>query len=397
MVAYSSSISPDPHQIHRHHKRTPYAANTFPRESYSWDCSDEALFYYGAPLNPRTNASALTYWSVYTSPINPFAPKGFKGTCQFPQITHGGLDDSWQHGRDLYGVYHDLLQFIPDEPGSQVSYRATNNVITSQVAGMVVDAMYRPSLATQFPLLIQPASVDSLEPAYSCPAASNLYKSYSVGSSTQEWTAHLNASRSLYATLDAISGVPSNDKGFHMSWDHYFDNLSARQCHGKLLPCQIGRTSTCVLQAWANEVYRLGQYEYSYLYRDAPQSLEAAVGSYGVWIAELAQNIRDRIAGVNPVIYRHNIAHDGSISRLLSILQVDVMVWPGMGAEVVFEVYSKRGTTSHFVRVLWGGQVLRSSNPSLGLMDMLDVEVLLAYFDRLAGVRASKMPSICNT
>jgi 2-phosphoxylose phosphatase len=72
--------------------------------------------------------------------------------------------------------------------------------------------------------------------------------------------------------------------------------------------------------------------------------------------------------------------------RLLSILQVDVMVWPGMGSEVVFEVYKRQLSskqTKRYVRVLWGGRVLRSSNPTLGLMNMLDVDVLLGYFDKL--------------
>lgn len=70
------------------------------------------------------------------------------------------------------------------------------------------------------------------------------------------------------------------------------------------------------------------------------------------------------------------------------------MVWPGMGAEMVFEMYKKGG--ERFVRVLWGGQVLRSSNPSLGVLDMLPVGTLLAYFDGLVGVGAGKVPGLCG-
>ena len=94
------------------------------------------------------------------------------------------------------------------------------------------------------------------------------------------------------------------------------------------------------------------------------------------------------------VIYRHNVAHDGSVSRLLSILQLDVMVWPGMGSEVVFELYSKGGCW--YVRVLWSGQVLRSSNPSLGYMDMVPAAILLAYFDGLVGAQATKVLGLCR-
>jgi acid phosphatase len=267
--------------IHRHHKRTPYAANTFPREGYSWDCFDEGLFYGGKPLNPYGNGSAATYWAVYTSPSNPLPPMGFNGTCQFPQISRGGLDDSYQHGLDLKAVYGDMLGFIPENYDAEVvSYRVTNNVITSQVASVLIAAMYPSRKNLDTPLLVQPDSIDSLEPAYTCSAGSQT--SYGPGSQSPAWQQHLTASASLFARLDALSGVPSNDSGFHISWDHYFDNLSARLCHSKPLPCQIGNETDCVSQPEADEVFRLGQYEYSFIYRDAPQSLPMSVASYGI-------------------------------------------------------------------------------------------------------------------
>ncbi|KAF2115506.1 acid phosphatase [Lophiotrema nucula] len=395
--------------IHRHHKRTPYAANTFPVEAYPWYCDDEALFYYGARLPAYgANRSASTYWSVYTSLSNPLAPKGFNGTCQFPQITRGGLDDSWQHGNDLYGVYHDLLGFLPAKyDPTLVSFRVTNNVITSQVASMVMSGMFGGEAQQSLPLLVQPASIDSLEPAYTCLAANNNFTAYGVGSGDTGWTLHLKAASDLFASLDTISGVSPRDSGFHTSFDHYFDNLSARLCHAKPLPCNTSNSSLCVTQAMADEVFRLGQYEYSYLYRDAgPRTLEYSAGSYGIWVAELAQNVRHAIdttdsasAGkgtCSGVRYRHSIAHDGSVSHLLSILQIETMVWPGMGSEVVFELYKGRVDGQYYIRVLWGGQALKSSNPTLGLLDMVPVEILLAYFDGLVGQKAEKIPVLCS-
>jgi hypothetical protein len=271
----------------------------------------------------------------------------------------------------------------------------TNNVITSQVAGMLISGMYKPS--TNTPLRIQPSSVDSLEPAYSCAAASKLSSSYGVGSTAANWTAHLTAAKPLFNSLDAISGIASDSTDWHKSFDHYYDNLSARQCHSKPLPCSITSPSTCISQPQADTVYRLGQYEYSFLYRDSPQSLQASLGAYGVFLAELAQNLRDSIKGRSPVLYRHNVAHDGSVSRLLSILQIEHMVWVGMGAEVVFEMYSKTGESSkRYLRILWGGQVLRSSNPSLGVADMLDVDVFLSYVEGLVGEGARKVVAFCG-
>ncbi|KAK4986654.1 hypothetical protein LTR50_005181 [Elasticomyces elasticus] len=399
--------------IHRHHKRTPYAANTFPKESYPWNCDDEGLFFYGKPL-PKGSQPVDTYWSVYTSASNPFAPEGFNGTCRFPQITRGGLDDSFQHGKDLFDVYHDMLHFLPSTYNPEVvSFRVTNNIITSQVASMVIAGMFPEHAGQDVPLLIQPASIDSLEPAYTCTAASELTNAYGPGSNSTAWLAHLDASAPLHASLDSISGVDPSASTWHTTWDHYFDNLSARLCHAKPLPCNSdGNTTTttaadpsfCITMAQAEQVFRLGEYEYSFLYRDAPASLRTSVGGYGVWIAELAQNLRHAIdpaapsstgdAGGRGVRYRHNVAHDGSVARLLSILQVDEMVWPGMGSEVVFELFSRE--KRFYVRALWGGRVLRSSNPSLGSVDLLPAETLLAYFDGLVGRGARKVPELCR-
>lgn len=352
---------------------------------------------------------------------------------------------------------------------------------------MVLNGMF--GTEADYPLLIEPSGIDSLEPTYTCSVSSNLFNAIKSGAN---WTNHLTAASSLYATLDDISGVSPTDLGFHASFDHYYDNLSARQCHAKPLPCKLVNgvnSTTCVTQTETDEVYRLGNYEYSYIYRDDPRSLAASATSYGVWIGELTTHIRDFISGKSKVIYRHNVAHDGSISRLLSILQLDVMVWPGMGSEVVFELYKNDTATTttkivtatplvlapkcnhdnclrqfiqessavsqfcatytassasaslptfisncggsasrvssacscittptstpmstsstavptsgtsasgYYIRVLWKGQVLRSSNPCLGLMDMVPLETVLAYFDGLVGVGADLILGKCN-
>lgn len=168
-------------------------------------------------------------------------------------------------------------------------------------------------------------------------------------------------------------------------------------------------------QSLADDVYRLGHWEYSQIYRDSPDSLAASVGSYGVWIAELAAHLIEVATEQSEMLYFHNVAHDGSISRLLSILQLDEMVWPGMGSEIVFELYQKSGgvpmptrscrasptprprsESGYYVRVLFGGQVLRSSSQALGKMDMVPLETLLGYFDGLVGEEASKVKTLCE-
>lgn len=102
------------------------------------------------------------------------------------------------------------------------------------------------------------------------------------------------------------------------------------------------------------------------------------------------------------------------MSRLLSILQIDQMVWPGMGSELIFELWETKANstglhrkdahkrtssseTGHYIRVLFGGQVMRSSNPSLGLLDMVPVDTLLSYFDGLVGENANLIKGKCES
>lgn len=356
------------------------------------------------PIHPTGNASAPVYQRYYYDPAtNPLMPGGFPPhTCAFPQITRQGLDDSYQHGKDLFGVYHDMLHLLPAtlDP-ARVSFRATNNPITPQVAGMVMSGMFGSNAtnATAVPLRIQPSGIDSLEPQYTCPAADSLYATFATGSNNPTWQRHLTATSDLFSSLDAISGVAPDDTGFHKSFDHYFDNLSARLCHQFPLPCNTSSgKSVCVSQSQADEVFRLGEWEYAWQYRAAgSDTLVASRASFGIWIAEVASNLR--AAANQPhegLVYRHNVGHDGSLARLLSVLQLDNMVWPGMGSEVVFELYSKG--EENFVRLLWSGQPLHSSYHILNGNEhgMIPLKTLLNYFDGQVGKQASLVKPACG-
>ncbi|CAK7210357.1 hypothetical protein SCUCBS95973_000751 [Sporothrix curviconia] len=424
--------------VHRHHKRTPYAANGFPQEAYPWDCEDARIHLYGQPsgLPDNKRPGIAHYAPAYDTPGNPFlrTALGWHGSCQFPQLTSGGLEDAWQHGADLYDVYHGLLRILPsmDDAAAwhdHVAFRVTNNPITSQTVTMVLGGMAAAAGLSDgsildIPLLVEAAGYDGLEPQYTCPAAAALFEAIiapapqdgngddGVGSSPV-WADHLERLAPLFAKLDAASGVdPANPRGFHASVDHYYDNLSARQCHGQPPVKDVS-------QEMADMVFRVGQWEYSRMYRDDARSLAASVGAWGVWVAQLAGHLRgardaaasamDKQDKQGSIRYRHNVAHDGSLSRLLSILQADEMVWPGMGSEVVVELWQTEAGEAgeagerqdsaappYDVRVLFGGKVLRSSHPELGLLDMVPLDALLAYIDGLVGVDASLLPAKCN-
>ncbi|PPQ88204.1 hypothetical protein CVT25_005169 [Psilocybe cyanescens] len=386
--------------IQRHHKRTPYASNTFFKEDVAWSCDKAgATFGSTSPSGPGSNVSPVQ-WQGYTDAQNPWTKTvgpGFIGSsCQFPQITSQGLEDSITHGSDLRAVYASRLGLGSKFDSTTSKIRVTNNVITSQVASGLVAGLFPQSKSQEVAALIQSSTFDSLEPTYSCNTASNLRSDYTTGASGEQWQAHLSQAAPLYAKLDKISGIATSDTaGWHSSFDHYYDNLSAKQCHGKALPCNLNDTSTCVTQEDANTVYRLGNWEYSYQFRDAPASAKYSALRYGAWVLELRAHLQGKVDETSKVKYVHNVAHDGSISPLLGFLQIDQMVWPGMGSEIVFELYSS-GTRSksYFIRVLWGGQPMKTSTP-LGVLDMIPLTTFFAYIDTTIG-SPNDLLSGCN-
>ncbi|KAJ7273138.1 histidine phosphatase [Mycena rebaudengoi] len=369
--------------IQRHHKRTPYASNTFFKEDVSWSCTGEGPVNFGRGPSGVSADVTEVQWQAYRNPNNPwtnkFGPGFVNTTCQLPQITTEGIVDSHTHGSDLRSVYAKRLGFGQQMDTSTVQIRVTNNVITSQVAGGLLKGLFpgTDNVAT----LIQSSTFDSLEPTYSCRAADAMRSAYTSGSTN--WTTHLAAAASLYAKLDSVSGTAQQDTaGWHTSFDHYYDNMSAKLCHGKKLPCSVNDTSTCVSRDEANTVFRLGNWEYSYYFRDAPNSAQYAALHYGAWFLELKAHLEAVVVGQSRTRYFHNIAHDGSVSSVLGFLQISKMVWPGMGSEVVFELYKKQN--AYFLRVLWGGQPMKTSTP-MGTLDMIPVESMLKYIDAMVG------------
>jgi len=99
---------------------------------------------------------------------------------------------------------------------------------------------------------------------------------------------------------------------------------------------------------------------------------------------ELKEHIQASVTGQSKVRYFHNVAHDGSISSLLGLLQIDQMVWPGMGSEIVFELYTAK--SNYYIRVLWGGQPMKTSTP-LGVLSMIPLEDFFDYIDTTVGSR----------
>ncbi|KAF8977495.1 histidine phosphatase [Cyathus striatus] len=377
--------------IQRHHKRTPYSSNTFFREDVTWSCEGQGPLYGAQSSTGQGKDTEAVHWQAYSDPLNPWTntigPGFVNSTCQFPQITSEGLEDSITHGTDLRNVYASRLGLTSKFDPSKVHIRVTNNEITSQVASGLLKGLFPSTPSSNIEVQIQSSTFDSLEPTYSCPNANNLKSGFTTGSKGQIWQDHLNAAKSIYASLDAVSGIDPNDGGWHASFDHYYDNLSAKLCHSKSLPCSVNDTSLCVSESMAETVFRLGNWEYSYLYRDAPDTAAYSALRYGAWVLEMRGRLQLWVDGKGDVKYYHNVHRARWINiPLLGFLQVDVMV--------AFELYQKDNTQDHFLRVLWGGQPMETSTP-LGVLDMIPIDDFFKYIDSMVG-SASSLYSVCT-
>lgn len=251
-------------------------------------------------------------------------------------------------------------------------------MITSQTLSGLVSGLFPGG--HEYDALIQSDSWDSLEPSISCALQSTVASAITDISS--EWGVHLNRSLELRERFYNVSGIEwDNDAGWSTSWDHPYDNLSAKQCHGKPLPCSLNNTAICTPQEDADAIYRLGNYEYAYKWRMAENSTLYSALTMGAWFIELQDHINGKIDGSNDVKYFHNFAHDGSISPVLGVLQIDKPMWPGMGTEIVFELWKKKTSPSpYFIRVLLSGQPLETSTP-LGTLDMVPWDEFEKYLN----------------
>lgn len=314
--------------IQRHHQRTPYGSNLLPNEN-------------------------RTLWNAQV----PSAEAGY------PMLTFKGHNDSVQHGHDLRKVYGDMLGFLPAKLSLKVQLAITTNPLTPQVLSSLMKGLFPEVASYQH----EPIT-DSLEPGYTSPEGEKSKENDRITRKSL-WQAHRVAIDAAFAPIDQITGIALDDEDWHKSADHYFDNFSAKVGHGIALPEGISDEKLA-------EIRKLGDIDYQLLYGNQ----EYCVLSYSKYLTELLERLGR--AGSGKLLYRHNVAHDGSLARLLGVLQDNNMGWPGMGTEVVFEVWKSSGSGKHQIRVLKNGAVLTSTGP-WARMENINLTDFIAHHRKL--------------
>lgn len=400
--------------IHRHHKRTPYSSNMFPKVELDFDCDDVRLFY-GASYKLHNSSNQ---WSSFVNvqrsqtiitngPLQKLVKGTDNGKCSFPQISSGGLADSFKHGQDLWEVYGNTLGFLKvtdfeNASSSAVEFRVSTNPITSQVAsvllqGMLEKASNNSAISPRLDIIvkIESESIDTLNAKYPCSGGLGLRKAYTDFSTNPRWAQHLSGAKELFQKLDSVSGIPSNDNDWHSWIDHYFDNLSFRTCHNVAYPCTSEGT-VCINDQDALRVFEMGDWEYNYIYREASNSTAYAV-SQSLYLWELVANLKTTLGtdSANQKIYQHNFAHDNTLAAILGVLQISpTLRWPGMGSELVFEVWND-SENQQYLRILYSGLPLKTAVENIGSWDMIPIDKFYTYMDQTIGPDGNKAVDIC--
>lgn len=251
----------------------------------------------------------------------------------FPQLTVGGILDAEQHGRDLWSLYGEKLDFLPKTPGNATTFfRSSESALTQDTAGGVLRGIW-PSFTGSLPLHQQESAVDTINDGYACTGRSNQLAALET---TPTWLQHINETQPLIANLSSFLGaLPS---AWTATFDHLNDNFQARLCNGYNLPCDVNNTAECVSQAQADEVFRAGDWEWNYYWREYANSTLYIQLTEGLFIGEILAQIEGVVNGTSPLKVAHTFVHDGDVGPIAGALGINQLRWPGMGSNIAMEI-----------------------------------------------------------
>ncbi|KAJ5794102.1 hypothetical protein N7457_000701 [Penicillium paradoxum] len=355
--------------LQRHQRRSPY--NILPGgENQAYHCDDVRPYLYAGPNSASGIHAIPMYAQTYQDPSNPFMPD-VNGTCQYPQITIGGIQDGYQHGKDLWSIYGEKLGLIPDMPNKRVWFRSSESALTQASAGAVLRGVW-PDFEGALPLRQMVSSVDTVNKGYSCPAVGSMLLSLQ---STKQWKEHLSVTEELRSKLGAMLGA--SDSSWQDTFDHFSDNFQARLCNGYDLPCSLSNSSDCVIMEMAEEVFRAGDWKWNYYWRTNPHVAKYIQIVEGLFIGEIISRLQAVQDGSSTIDYSHIFIHDGDIGPILGSLGIEALRWPAMASNIAFEVWEtteRENESSLYARVLYSGHPVRSIH---GVLDWVPLSELI--------------------
>ncbi|KAJ5730449.1 histidine acid phosphatase [Penicillium malachiteum] len=277
------------------------------------------------------------------------------------------------HGRDLWAVYGEQLKLLASSPDTRnVWFRASSSPLTHASASAVLRGIW-PDYDGSLPLHQQASGIDTVDQGFPCPSRSQLLLTIQ---STDEWNQHLAATQDLRDRLAILFNANRTDWMF--TFDHFADNFQARLCNGYRLPCSLNDPSKCATEDDAYAVFRAGDWEWNYWWHRNQQASHYIQLTEGLFLQEIALRLTAIKEGTLDRVYSHTFIHDGDLGPILGALGIQQLRWPGMAANIAFEVW-KTSDSELYVRVLYSGHPLRTSE---GKLDWVPLSKLIRQLNK---------------
>jgi len=284
-------------------------------------------------------------------------------------LTIGGLLDGYTHGQDIWSVYGAKLGLIPNVPDNTVLFRSTGSSLTQDSAGGVLRGVW-PNYSGSLPLMQQTSAVETIGQGFPCNARNTILAAIETAPT---WIQHLNETSSLVKTFGTMLGA--NTSAWTTTFDHFSDNFQGRLCNGYALPCNVHNASDCVTMDMAEEVFRAGDWEWNYYWRNNPNVTAYIQAAEGLFIGEMIRDFQGVVNGTSPLKYKHIFVHDGDVGPIAGALGISQLRWPAMASNIEFEIWKTSDSMNPFyARVLYSGQPIRTIH---GVLDWLPVQSLI--------------------
>mmetsp|Transcript_12460 Transcript_12460/g.18708 ORF Transcript_12460/g.18708 Transcript_12460/m.18708 type:complete len:305 (+) Transcript_12460:680-1594(+) len=267
-------------------------------------------------------------------------------------------------GEALAAIYSQYISIEPDK----IYARSTNTARTKQSAEAFIRGLLTLAVETGTINILTSVNEESdvLRPQPTkCPALKEAFENIT---SSDHWKENMFIHKNLSDSLNEMLDI-ENSSDWMSSFDHLFDNIQSRHCHGMPLPCKErnGTSYQCVSQEQRENLYEAASWEFRYKFGGSIWHSKIAKLGSGPLITKLIENLNksakiddnetneDSTNGKQLFLY---FGHDDTIGGLLSALHLKGWNWPPYASNMIWELWSDALSLEPFVRVLYNGKVM---------------------------------------
>ncbi|GJJ73342.1 hypothetical protein EMPS_05700 [Entomortierella parvispora] len=368
----------------RHGDRTPTAV--LPGKQVDYDiCSNPAeLTSVGG--NSKTQSPLLKPLITITED-NPFADIFWTGNCEVGQLTDRGQNQTFQVGKDLRGIYVDLLKFIPQFLDTSKLYVRNTYVWRTRVsAENMLNGLYPlpcRSPGVEIEMDTFPETIETMTLNTACAKGVSIYEAF-IKTPT-----FLNFYKQNYALMTKINTILGVENIAQTNETLNGDTLMPRYCNNIPLPCSATNSSDCITgdeaaQAIAGTMF----YAHGPLRYEAGAE-EAKRLTSGPFLKTLANGIRGTVNGTSGVKpFEFYSAHDATIDQNLAVIADPDTPWPGYASTLILETWELEANSTtgakagdQVVRALFEGRVV-PANPNLNCtLDACPLDTFLSFIE----------------